>query len=312
MLQFIATPCPLCGSTEKVVLGKPRKIDAVFSSLNSDSLSMADIVACAGCSLIYANPFPQFSDELLKKMYSSDNNYFLELTPAMEKLIHIDNPIRRFRKAQLFSKNGIKNYLEIGCGEGYGLQAAQKFGWNVYGQDISTDFARIAKQRTGLDIVVGQLREDSFPKDFFDLVYIDSVLEHVPDPVGYMKMIIGFLSPGGVIYLTLPNENSLQARLMDFAFKILGRNTTCRIAPFIEPYHVLGFSMPSIRYLAKSLNLEMPYCIRHYSYGHRERNKHPFSPGRFIKKNALGLLHLVSDAVDNGMNMEVVLVASKG
>lgn len=311
MIQFSEIPCPLCGSDTRTVLGRPRKIDALFSSLGSDAVSNARVVSCGNCSLIYLHPFPHFSDSLLKKMYSNDNDYFLELNPSMEKIIHVVNPMRRFSKAQQFIKRKIRNYLEIGCGEGYGLLSAQKFGWNVYGQDISPDFAEIAKRKTGLSILVGQLDENSFEKNFFDLVYIDSVLEHVPDPLRYMKCVINFLSPGGIIYLTLPNEDSLQAKLLDLALKITGSDTTCRIAPFVEPYHVIGFSKSSIQFLATSLGLEMPYCIRHFSYGHLERNKRPGSFARFIKRSAFGLLHLACDAVDKGMNMEAILVASK-
>lgn len=308
MLEFISRPCPLCGSREKKTLGKPMKIDALFSSFNSPYISDATIVSCMRCTLVYVNPFPYFSEKLLKKMYSVDNKYFLELNPSLENIIHRVNPARRFEIAKKVSKKEIKNYLEIGCGQGYSLQVAQKRGWNVYGQDISPDFAEIAKKRTGLEISVGQLHRNSFPENYFDFVYIDSVLEHVVNPVEYMKYIIGFLSPGGIIYLTLPNENSFPHYLMDLVFHLLKKNKTCRIAPFIEPYHVLGFSKTSIQCLAQMLNLEIPYLIRHYSYGHLERYKRPFSPWRIVRKSSFGLLSILSDAFDNGMNMEVIFI----
>jgi 2-polyprenyl-3-methyl-5-hydroxy-6-metoxy-1,4-benzoquinol methylase len=311
MIKFQDLPCPLCGSNEYKPLGKPRRIDALISSLDVPEVFKAKIVKCKKCSLIYVTPFPRYSDELLIKMYSNDNNYFLELTPYMERVIHTLNPERRFKTVQRLAKKEIKNFLEIGCGLGYGLQAARKFGWNVYGQDLSPDFAKAARERTGVDVSIGQLDEKSFPGKKFDVIYIDSVLEHLVDPVKYMKCIIHYLSPEGIIYLVLPNEDSIPNQLIDGVLRLMGNDRTYRIAPFTEPYHLLGFSKSSIHYLAKSLNLEVISLVRHYSYNHRERYKSAVSLGRFVKKEMFGAVSLLSDIFDDGMNMEVVFTPHK-
>ena len=311
MIKFQDLPCPLCGSNEHAPLGKPRRIDVLFSSMDIPAVFDTRIVKCMNCSLIYVKPFPRFSDQLLTKMYSNDNNYFLELTPYMERIIHTINPVRRFKIVQSLKKNEIKNYLEIGCGLGYGLQAAKKFGWNVYGQDLSPDFAQAARERTGVDVSIGKLDENSFPKNMFDFIYLDSVLEHLIEPVEYMKCIINYLSPEGIIYLVLPNEDSIPNRFIDSILRLMGNETTYRIAPFAEPYHVLGFSKSSIHYLAQLLNLEVIALVRQCSYNHRNRYKRTFSFGRFIKKGLFGAINLLGDVLDNGMNMEVVFTPRK-
>jgi glycosyltransferase involved in cell wall biosynthesis/SAM-dependent methyltransferase len=279
-----------------------------MSSLDIPAIAEAKIVKCRNCSLIYVKPFPRYSDQLLIKMYSNDNNYFPELTPYMEKVIHRLNPVRRFQTARRLAKREIRNFLEIGCGLGYGLQAARKFGWQVYGQDLSPDFARTARERSGVDIVTGQLDENSFPGKKFDLIYIDSVLEHCADPVKYMKCIVNYLSPEGIIYLVLPNEDSIPNKLMDGMLRLAGAGKTSRIRPFAEPYHVLGFSQKSIYCMSDILNLDIKCFIRHYSYNHRERCRHAVTPWGFVRKKLFGALGLLSDLVDNGMNMEIVFV----
>jgi len=311
MITFHHLPCPLCGSAEHRTLGSPMKIDALISSLDIPEVFETRVVECTTCSLVYVKPFPRYSDQLLTKMYSNDNNYFLELTPFMERIIHTINPARRFTTAQRLAKKKIERFLEIGCGQGYGLLAAKKFGWQVYGQDLSPDFAQVARERTGVDIVTGQLNENSFPDKKFDLIYIDSVLEHLADPVKYMKCIINYLSPEGIVYLVLPNERSIPNQFMDGMLRFMGGSRSFRTAPFTEPYHLLGFSRASICYLAQVLNLEVPLLVRRYSYYHRERYKRVVSVGRFLKKKLFGAISLLSDMADNGMNMEVVFSQGK-
>ncbi|MBI4723073.1 MAG: class I SAM-dependent methyltransferase [Candidatus Stahlbacteria bacterium] len=229
----------------------------------------------------------------------------------MERITHLENPVRCFRTARRFSEREIRNYLEIGCGEGFGLQSALTFNWNVYGQDVSPDFAATVKCRTGIDIMVGRIHEFSYTREFFDFIYIDSVLEHVTNPVEFMKYITNFLAPGGVIYLVLPNENSIPNFLKDFVFELKGSNQTSRIMPFSEPYHIIGFSKQSILYLGKILNLTIPYLIRKFSYNHIERYKQSFSITQLLCRQVFGLVHRFCDTIDKGVNMEVVFVKSK-
>lgn len=251
-------------------------------------------------------PFPVFSKDLLEKMYSNNNNYFQELTGRMERIIHYENPERRFNKIEHYAKYPVKNFLEIGCGQGFGLLAAKKKGWKIYGQDVSPDFAGTVKERTGVDILVGPLTQDSYQEGTFDVIYIDSVLEHVPNPAEYLTFVRDFLAPHGIVYVTLPNEGSIQNILMDFAMKLKGSTATCRLMPFSEPYHVLGFTKKSIKKLAESIGLEIEFLMCKYSYGHLERYKHPFSLLRSVKIKIFGAIHQICDGLNGGMNMEVL------
>ncbi len=307
MLELKNRSCPVCSSNDSVQIGKPRRIDHIFSSIKDINVSDCYIVQCKHCSLFYVKPFPFFSTQLLEIIYSNDNNYFQELTSKMEYVIHYANTERRFEKIEQYSKRPIKNYLEIGCGQGFGLQSAKKRGWIVFGQDVSPDFARIVKEKVGINILVGQLQQDSYKEEMFDVIYIDSVLEHVPNPLEYLSLVRRFLAPHGLVYLILPNEGSIPNTLMDIVLKLKGSKTTSRMMPFSEPYHILGFTKKAIKQLAGSVGLHVEFLIRKYSYNHIDRYKHSFSYPRFIKRNIFGAFHQICDGLDNGMNMEVLL-----
>jgi hypothetical protein len=78
--------------------------------------------------------------------------------------------------------------------------------------------------------------------------------------------------------------------------------------PFSEPYHILGFTKKSITFLGKAIGLSVPFLICKYGYGHLERFQRPFSLNKMLKRFLLAPLHLLSDGLNNGMNMEVVFV----
>jgi 2-polyprenyl-3-methyl-5-hydroxy-6-metoxy-1,4-benzoquinol methylase len=311
MLDLINRNCPACSSPDHVHTGKPRRIDNIFSSIKDPDVSECRIVRCKTCSLYYVKPFPFFSKDLLEKMYSNNNNYFQELTGKMERIIHHENQERRFKKIEHYAKCPVKNFLEIGCGQGFGLLAAKGKGWKPYGQDVSPDFAGTVKERTGVDILVGPLKQDSYQQGTFDVIYIDSVLEHVPNPAEYLSFVRDFLAPHGIVYLILPNEGSIQNICMDFAIKLKGGTATSRLMPFSEPYHVLGFTKKSIKRLAESIGLNVEFIQCKYSHGHLERYKRSFSLPRSVKIKIFGAIHQICDVLNDGMNMEVLFTKKK-
>jgi len=308
MIDFKTSGCPVCTSTGRKRLGNPRRIDSVFGGVPSLSTANVSIVQCRCCGLLYAYPFPCFSEDILSRMYSSDNNYFQEMTPAMEEIVHWANPERRMTAIEKFTERKLRRFLEIGSGEGFALLAAQRRNWEVYGQEISDDFADAIKKRTGINVMVRPVKPDAYPKDYFDCIYMDSVLEHVINPLEFMLNLHSFLAPQGVLYITLPNEDSFFHSVADTFLRITGSKATSRLMPFAPPYHVLGFTEKSLRYIASATGFEIHFLVRKYSYNYIKRFKTGFSPVRTLKRYLFGMLYLIGDAVGNGSNMEAVLI----
>ena len=101
--------------------------------------------------------------------------------------------------------------LDDGCGAGWFVNSINwTTGSFARGYDPS---ARATKWgRTKLNALVFNYRGPVIP--LYDCVHCSLVLEHVSEPLEYLRGLGEFLRPGGVICVVVPNEfNSLQQRL---------------------------------------------------------------------------------------------------
>jgi SAM-dependent methyltransferase len=97
--------------------------------------------------------------------------------------------------------------LDIGCGDGSFLLAAQKCGWRVQGTELNT---RAARQR-GLDVVTNICEIPN--TSVFDCITLWHSLEHLSDPLGTLRSIRSRLSPTGVLLISVPDIDGIQAKI---------------------------------------------------------------------------------------------------
>lgn len=99
--------------------------------------------------------------------------------------------------------------LDVGCGNGAFLQLAQGAGWSAQGIDF--DGAAVATARkSGLKVQQGGLEAlQAVRSGSFHRVNLSHVLEHVHDPVRWLKELQRVTEPGGTLWLQTPNAESL-------------------------------------------------------------------------------------------------------
>lgn len=110
--------------------------------------------------------------------------------------------------------DGHERLLEVGCA--YGLFAARALdrGWDVSAMDVSEAGVAHTAARLGIEVHRGLVDDAPFAPGSFDVVVAWDVVEHVPDPATFLGRIREFLAPGGTVALSLPNVDSLPARLL--------------------------------------------------------------------------------------------------
>ena len=103
--------------------------------------------------------------------------------------------------------------LDIGCATGIFLKSMQNIGWVTAGVETNAHAAEIARAEHGLDVRHGELRNNMFPPDYFDVVTMWDVLEHVSEPRITLGLIAESLVPGGWLLLRIPNPQGLEKRI---------------------------------------------------------------------------------------------------
>jgi SAM-dependent methyltransferase len=103
--------------------------------------------------------------------------------------------------------------LDVGCGAGAFLARMRDLGWEVLGLEPDPRAARVARETFGLEVVAASLQEAELPEGSFDVVTLNHVVEHVPDPVDLLAGCRRVLRPGGRIVVLTPNVESLACRI---------------------------------------------------------------------------------------------------
>ena len=97
----------------------------------------------------------------------------------------------------------VRRFLDVGCNYGFALDIGRFLhGWEVVGVEPSYAGKRGATE-LDLDIKPVYLDDSVDVGPPFDLILASEVLEHVPDPLGFLQMLGRRINPGGTLVLTL-------------------------------------------------------------------------------------------------------------
>ncbi len=100
---------------------------------------------------------------------------------------------------------GSLNYLDMGCGLGHSLQAAQAHGLRAVGVESSRECIAQAREK-GLNVF--HVSDASWQRQQFHLISFWESLEHMVDPVAVLTQSAKRLSKNGLLAFTVPNQNS--------------------------------------------------------------------------------------------------------
>jgi SAM-dependent methyltransferase len=105
--------------------------------------------------------------------------------------------------------------LDVGCGDGHLLallQAEAGFPLALAGVELAAAASAEASRR-GIHVHHGRVEDVALPAAAYDLIIMNQLIEHVPDPAAVLRRVGAALRPGGHVFLETPNLDSLDARL---------------------------------------------------------------------------------------------------
>jgi SAM-dependent methyltransferase len=137
--------------------------------------------------------------------------------------------------------------LEVGCGAGQLTKILIRNGFRVEVTEHSREILDWVTQKLDVPGYLGDLTTLSFNQTF-DAVIFNHVLEHVLTPKENLKTAVSVLKPGGIIFIELPNINSLQ-------FKWFGP----KWFPLEIPSHLTHFSPQTLDHLAEGQGLKLKW-----------------------------------------------------
>lgn len=103
--------------------------------------------------------------------------------------------------------------LDIGCGSGGYLAFLAGLGWTCHGVEPGSNSRDYAQGVLGLTVHPGPLKACRFPDQWFDVVTMWHVIEHLADPLETLREIHRVLKRDGIVLLRTPNVESWEARV---------------------------------------------------------------------------------------------------
>jgi SAM-dependent methyltransferase len=205
----ISTACPVCGASEHEVFvgGRDDPLKAADIGSSRKEISCGMVLRCRKCQFGFrrARSNAQEMAELYRRM---DTAVYQAERHSRERTAraHLGIVQRILRCGQI---------LDVGCAAGIFLQQAADAGWRVTGLEPSEElYAQASRNLAGRGEVYPCTLEHAVLQPGFDAITLWDVLEHVPDPLGFLTICRKLLSAGGYLFVNVPDLDSVQRRVL--------------------------------------------------------------------------------------------------
>lgn len=139
---------------------------------------------------------------------------------------------------------------QLGCDEVIGIDSRKS------DIEIANDFFKLPN----IKYEVRDIFTNPFPSDYFDCVVFTEVIEHVENPIKYLKEFWRILKPGGFLILSTPNATSLKNIFYALSYrkktkrkKIINEITNEPLQTGTHLEHIFNWDFPTlVRLIMKS------------------------------------------------------------
>jgi len=242
-LEQVEVDCPVCQSASYEHV----------ASIDRQSLPVVT-VRCLGCPTLYSRR--RFTEEALTLFYSSfyRNLYSGASRPSQP---WFNSQVESGQKilSTLISAKAIPSrldgyrVLEVGSGAGGVLVPFLESGASVLGIDFDHEYMEFGRSQ-GVDLQTGGISNlQSFGSQ--DLVILKDVLEHLPDPVASLKLVLSVLSMRGIVYIQVPGLQTL--RFLGYRDDLLR---------YLQIAHLCHYTQESLEYVCRLAGFKVTHSQR--------------------------------------------------
>lgn len=166
------------------------------------------LIKCDDCGIVYNK----------KTSIQDENKYYKEEYTLRKNTISLQSELRRISRfpeqLKLIAdikqyKNTPANLTDIGCDKGYFIDDARRFGYNVYGIELSEDARKYTNQQ--------QLRVFDSIKEVpekLDVITMWHSLEHFSEPQVFLKELQQYLSEEAYLFIRVPDFGCFFSKLL--------------------------------------------------------------------------------------------------
>lgn len=139
------------------------------------------------------------------------NNKYKDSDSKINIIPVVNSPKDRFEMAALIASNYKGNYLEIGAGSGIVAATVQENYTKMVLTEISNtrvkNLRKIFMNNKKFNIICHDIENDflDYDDNYFDIVVISAVTEHLLDPLSALKNIYSKIRLDGILILDTPN-----------------------------------------------------------------------------------------------------------
>ena len=189
--------CPICFGGNVIKVAPYRWTSAIFQSCSR--------AACTECGMVFASPMPTQG-----ALDAYNSKYFLSAhggVPTSKFAVAFFSAISKLRLVYLQDylvrrKTQVRKILEFGPGPGFFAKSwLERRPQDIYFAAETDKSCHAQLKKFGVQIISQPFVEQ------VDLIVMSHVLEHVPDPVSFVRTASLNLKPGGVLFIEVPCQD---------------------------------------------------------------------------------------------------------